>query len=237
MERDGRLITLPLPKNGNGNGRIARHVQPPQPVADLRTSLQALEPVELVVVSTKASSRRWRELVTSCHYFGYIPFAGAQLRYLIENRSGTLGVLSFAASAWTRTPRDGHIGWDRATRETARLHLVVGNARFFILPRVRVRNLASHPRPDRPRSSRRLARRLRLCARALGDLRRDQPVQWDELSGGDLDLGRTDHRARQARPDPRARAPRQGRVPLLPARLPQHPHLASVTSAPLPEPR
>ncbi|MEX6431132.1 Druantia anti-phage system protein DruA, partial [Ferrimicrobium acidiphilum] len=36
-----------------------------------------------------------------------------------------------------------HIGWDKATRE-ARLHLVVGNARFLILPQVRVVNLASY---------------------------------------------------------------------------------------------
>ena len=55
----------------------------------------------------------------------------------------TLGVLGFAASAWKCAPRDAHIGWDQATRE-ARLHLVVGNARFLILPHVRVKNLASH---------------------------------------------------------------------------------------------
>ena len=35
-----------------------------------------------------------------------------------------------------------HIGWDARARE-ARLHLVVGNARFLILPHVRVANLAS----------------------------------------------------------------------------------------------
>ena len=35
-----------------------------------------------------------------------------------------------------------NIGWDRPTRE-ARLHLVVGNARFLIVPEVRVKNLAS----------------------------------------------------------------------------------------------
>ena len=143
MERDG-IVTLPPPKNGNGNGRIARHLEPPaQLVADLHTSLAALGPVELVVVQTKASSRRWRELVASHHYLGYVPFAGAQLRYLIESSSGTLGVLGFAASAWKCAPRDAHIGWDRARRE-ARLHLVVGNARFLILPHVRVKNLASH---------------------------------------------------------------------------------------------
>ena len=54
-----------------------------------------------------------------------------------------IGALGFAASAWTCAPRDIHIGWDPRTRE-ARLHPVVGNARFLIVPTVRVSNLASH---------------------------------------------------------------------------------------------
>jgi hypothetical protein len=96
-----------------------------------------------VMVTTKAASQRWRSLISSYHYLGYTPFAGAQLRYLIETSVGTIGALGFAASAWTCAPRDTHIGWDRATRE-ARLHLVVGNARFLIVPTVRVQNLASY---------------------------------------------------------------------------------------------
>ncbi|MGH8295880.1 MAG: Druantia anti-phage system protein DruA [Acidimicrobiales bacterium] len=142
MEADG-LVQLPPPRNRNGNGRLARH-QAPQPQLDLSfpTTIEGLGRIELVIVSTRAQSRRWRELVSSYHYLGYTPFAGAQLRYLVECPSGTLGTLGFAASAWKCAPRDAHIGWDAATRE-ARLHLVVGNARFLILPEVRVKNLAS----------------------------------------------------------------------------------------------
>ncbi len=142
MARDG-LIALPPPRNGNGNGAIARHT-PPAPQLELPapTCLDALGGLELVVVDTRASSRRWRSLVASYHYLGYTPFAGAQLRYLVETPSGTVAALGFAASAWRCAPRDVHIGWDAATRE-ARLHLVVGNARFLILPHVRVANLAS----------------------------------------------------------------------------------------------
>lgn len=154
MERDG-LITLPPPRNGNGNGAIPRHQETPQLQLALGapSTLDALGEVELVVVSTKQASMRWRELVASYHYLGYTPFAGAQLRYLIESRSQTLGALGFAASAWSCAPRDAHIGWDAPTRK-ARLHLVVGNARFLILPEVRVPNLASHVLS-------RVARRLR----------------------------------------------------------------------------
>ncbi len=142
MQRDG-LLTLPPPRNGNGNGRIPRHEEPgaqiPFPVT---ACLEALGGIELVVVDTQASSRRWRSLVAAHHYLGYTPFAGAQLRYLIESSAGTLGALGFAASAWRCAPRDGHIGWNTATRE-ARLHLVVGNARFLLLPHAHVANLAS----------------------------------------------------------------------------------------------
>jgi len=139
MDRDG-IITLPKPLHGNGNGRITRYAEPPLAFV---ASLQALGPIELVVANTKAAKLRWRSLIASYHYLGYTTFAGAQLRYLIESSSGTIGAIGFAASAWSCAPRDTHIGWDKATRE-ARLHLVVGNARFLILPQVRVANLASY---------------------------------------------------------------------------------------------
>lgn len=143
MERDG-LVILPPPRNGNGNGAIPRHTEPPLELARaFPRSLDGLGEVELVVVTTKAASQRWRSLISSYHYLGYTPFAGAQLRYLIESSFGEVGALGFAASAWTCAPRDTHIGWDSPTRE-ARLHLVVGNARFLIVPAVRVQNLASH---------------------------------------------------------------------------------------------
>ncbi|MGH9304049.1 MAG: Druantia anti-phage system protein DruA [Acidimicrobiales bacterium] len=143
MERDG-LVNLPAPLTTNANGRIARYEKaPPELGFAFPKTLSGLGAVELVVVSTKAQSRRWRGLVASYHYLGYTPFAGAQLRYLAESPSGTLGALGFAASAWKCAPRDVFIGWDEETRR-ARLHLVVGNARFLIVPHVRVKNLASH---------------------------------------------------------------------------------------------
>ena len=161
MARDA-LVSLPPPRNGNGNGAISRYSTPSVELeARISRPLQALGDVELVVVSTKAASRRWRELVASYHYLGYTPFCGAQLRYLIESPSGTLGALGFAASAWSCAPRDAHIGWDAETRK-ARLHLVVGNARFLILPQLRVPHLAS---------------------KILGAATRRLPSDWREVYG------------------------------------------------------
>jgi Druantia protein DruA len=148
MADDG-LVTLPPPRNGNGNGRIPRHhdPQPELPLAEAcqpaPSTLDGLGPLRLTVVDTPAASRQWRHLVATHHYLGYTPFAGAQLRYLAHSDHGPVAALGFAASAWACAPRDTHIGWDPATRK-ARLHLVVGNARFLILPHLRVPNLASH---------------------------------------------------------------------------------------------
>lgn len=143
MATDG-LVVLPPPRNGNGNGAIPARMETTSELPiGVPTTLPELGRIELVRVETKASSIRWRTLIATHHYLGYTPFAGAQLRYLVESGHGTIGALGFAASAWACAPRDVHIGWDGPTRK-ARLHLVVGNARFLILPNVTVPNLASH---------------------------------------------------------------------------------------------
>ena len=64
------------------------------------------------------------------------------MRYFVSCDAGLLAVLGFGASAWKIAPRDRWIGWSVKQRE-ARLHLVVDNARFLILPGVTSRNLAS----------------------------------------------------------------------------------------------
>jgi len=149
MHTDG-LIALPAPRNGNGNGRHARHRDPddrqlalPIDPAPVSGPLAGLGPLRLTAVTTTAASTRYNALMAAHHYLGYTPLAGAQLRYLVEADAGTLAALGFGAAAWKCAARDRHIGWDPATRE-ANLHLVVGNARFLILPHVRVPHLASH---------------------------------------------------------------------------------------------
>jgi Domain of unknown function (DUF4338) len=142
MADDG-LVTLPPPRGGNG--RVARFQVPVPRLAldDAPTTLDGLGRLRVAVVDTAAASRLWRELVAGYHYLGYTRFAGAQLRYLVHSERGPVAAFGFAASAWACAARDAHIGWDRATR-AARLHLVVGNARFLIVPWARVPNLASY---------------------------------------------------------------------------------------------
>lgn len=68
--------------------------------------------------------------------------AGAQLRYFIMDGDQILGAMGFGGAAWKVASRDCHIGWSPALREQ-RLHLVVNQTRFLILPWVRCQNLAT----------------------------------------------------------------------------------------------
>ncbi len=144
MHRDG-LICLPPPRHHNTNGRAVRHLAAPSqdrlPIPRPST-LKEIGVLRLRLVKDRSASATWNEAIARYHYLGYVPLAGAQLRYLIEADCGLLGALSFGASAWKCAPRDTHIGWDAATRQS-RLHLVVGNARFLLLPDATVPNLAS----------------------------------------------------------------------------------------------
>ena len=65
-------------------------------------------------------------------------------RYFVRTADGeALAVLGFGAAAWKIAPRDKCVGWDPETRRR-NLPLVVNNARFLILPWIRIKNLASH---------------------------------------------------------------------------------------------
>jgi hypothetical protein len=143
MQQDG-LLGLPPPRNGNNNGRPYRR-RTPQAEPDLFPVLapaEALADLHLELVCGRASSHRWNEYIDRYHYLGYQPLPGAQLRYFAQTNDRVLALLGFGAAAWKTAPRDRFIGWTAAQRER-RLHLVVNNIRFLILPWVRCPNLAS----------------------------------------------------------------------------------------------
>jgi len=73
---------------------------------------------------------------------GYSPLPGAQLRYFVKHKDEILALLGFSAAAWKTAPRDTFIGWDPQSRKQ-KLHLVVNNSRFLVLPWVQSKNLAS----------------------------------------------------------------------------------------------
>ena len=128
------LIELPPPRNGNANGRRFDVSKVPEPSGiRLECPLDQLHGLTLKPVLTDDESSLYNALLERYHYLGFVPMAGAQLRYLIHWRDGCLGVLGFGAAAWRVQDRDRFIGWDDAHRK-AHLHRVVSNTHFLILP-------------------------------------------------------------------------------------------------------
>ncbi len=143
MQHDG-LITLPPPRNTIGNGRAYRRrtVRAEPELFAVLTPAGALSDLHLEPVARREDSHLWNEYVERYHYLGYQSLPGAQLRYFARAGGRIVALLGFGAAAWKTAPRDRFIGWNVKQRRS-RLHLIVNNARFLILPWVRSRNLAS----------------------------------------------------------------------------------------------
>ena len=142
MERDG-LIQLPPPEKGNGNRTArVRMSTASDPKPDVCVGAGALGPLRLELVVKGTSSQLWNELIERYHYLGHKRLPGAQLRYFVYGGPHLLAALGFGASAWSVAGRDRTIGWSPNQRKN-KLHLIVNNARFLILPWIKSRNLAS----------------------------------------------------------------------------------------------
>ena len=76
------------------------------------------------------------------HYLGDSPLVGESLRYGAWLDGELVALLGWVGATLHNDARDRYIGWDVACRRE-RLHLVVNNARYLILPWVRQENLAS----------------------------------------------------------------------------------------------
>lgn len=142
MEKDG-IIKLPPPQNRNSNGKLCiKHTTATAPEPSITSSAGKLPELKISLVKTKQMSSLWNEYIDRYHYLGYKPLPGAQLRYMVYSDQKVLALLGFGAAAWKVASRDQFIGWTNEIRES-RLHLVVNNARFLILPWIRSPNLAS----------------------------------------------------------------------------------------------
>ena len=142
MQRDG-LLLLPPPRQGPSRpGPV-----PLTAASDRQTPITGsrgdLGPILLQPVASQPDRALWRELITRWHYLGYTRHAGAQIRYLAyDSQHRLLAALAFSGAAWKTAPRDRFLRWSPEQR-SARLHLIVDNSRFLLLPWVKVRFLAS----------------------------------------------------------------------------------------------
>lgn len=86
--------------------------------------------------------QRWAELMAEHHYLGFRLLVGNSLKYVAEAHGEWLALMGWGGSAFKSGPRDRWIGWTRG-QQWQRLHLVVNNLRFLVLPEVHIPNLAS----------------------------------------------------------------------------------------------
>lgn len=104
--------------------------------------LMAIEPIHLEIARAGAELKRWRHYVNEYHMLRDKKVFGSRLAYFVKSKETILGCLQFSASSWALNSRDEWIGWNVQDRKL-RLHLIVNNSRFLILPWVNVKNLAS----------------------------------------------------------------------------------------------
>lgn len=145
LERRG-LIRLPARQAVSPNAwRNRRALDLPCDQTPIEGPLCEVRPVRIEALGEgHADLRLFRFLLQTHHYLGLRNSVGENLKYLARDRHGRpLACLLFGAAAWKAKARDERIGWSGAQRERA-LSGVANNARFLILPWVRVPHLASH---------------------------------------------------------------------------------------------
>ena len=136
IQTNKRRIKKPFPS-------IEDLALPHPPVMQCR--LKDIQPLKIDLVSSGSDQDAlFLAHIVSHHYLGLRSIVGENLRYLIQDSSGTpIACLLFGSSAWKSTARDQFIGWSPAQRE-AKLTLTTNNCRFLIFPWINVPHLASH---------------------------------------------------------------------------------------------
>jgi hypothetical protein len=161
------LVELPRLHMAGPKGPRKIHVTAcSEPEAELRCSASDMEPLQFQLIegADKAGSGLWTELIERYHYLGYRVPVGANLRYLVRSgpcQQRVVACLLWTSPAWKMAARDRWIGWSDAQRQQ-NLQWIVNNARFLILPWIKVKGLAS--------------KILSRCARQL-------PKDWERLYG------------------------------------------------------
>jgi hypothetical protein len=140
LHRNGLLNLPPATKVITRNTAIDHSLLIPE--RPITKSVERLDGISLMLVTTKHDSTLWKVMIQRYHYLGYTPLVGAQLRYVMKCDDGYLGAMSFSASAWRVVSRDQFIGWSDDARQ-ANLPYVICNSRFLILPWIHSTNLAS----------------------------------------------------------------------------------------------
>ncbi len=138
-------IELP-PRQKTPRNPLAERSRPAAAEIDrtpLRTSLRAIQPLQLEQVRRTRAEPLFNSLIEQYHYLGYTQPVGEQLKYLVSAQGRPLACLAWSSAPRHLGCRDRFIGWSAEARRR-NLHLLAYNLRFLILPWVQVPHLASH---------------------------------------------------------------------------------------------
>jgi hypothetical protein len=149
------LICLPARLTRKRSRQLKAFPLPPAPPRQPEFQLEALadpidvplaqlRPLRIERVDTPEQRSRAFAALRAHHYLGFSRSVGENVAYLVfDSRDRLLAVSWFGAPAWKAADRDRFIGWTQLQREQG-LGGIANNARFLILPWVRVVHLASH---------------------------------------------------------------------------------------------
>lgn len=145
---DKGLIKLPPSKKGSANPFKRRYYTPPDPLPEVFTepvkgSLGQFPEIQLQMVRRTPKEALWDYLMFQYHYQSYRIIVGAHLKYMAFINDRPIACLAWGSSVFCNQSRDTYIGWEQITR-SQNIFLVANNARFLILPWVRIKNLASY---------------------------------------------------------------------------------------------
>lgn len=149
------LISLPArltrKRSGLSTAVPAPRVVPVQPEFwaasapdPIEAPLSQVRPLRIERVDTPEQRSQAFAALRAHHYLGFTRSVGENVGYLVfDARDRLLAVSWFGAPAWKAADRDRFIGWTAQQREQG-LGGIANNARFLIVPWVRVPHLASH---------------------------------------------------------------------------------------------
>ncbi len=109
----------------------------------IESTLKHVMPLEFRQVRRTRFEPVFNSLIEQYHYLGYCQPVGEHLKYIVFAGSRPLACLSWSSAPRHIGCRDKFIGWPMSIRKQ-NLHLIAYNARFLVLPWVRIKHLASH---------------------------------------------------------------------------------------------
>jgi hypothetical protein len=139
------LIQLPAKRRTTVNRMAMRRTQPRLwDKTAICESFQSLGPLSIQEISCDRGARsEFAAALAEFHYLGCRGAVGENLQYTVTDAQGRLlACLLFGSAAWKCKPRDEYIGWNPEQR-ARKLNLLTNNARYLILPWVRVPHLSS----------------------------------------------------------------------------------------------